>query len=180
MKQVSNAIKSFVQSSPLPQSINQRGILSKYLFVLLLAGFAIVGSSFQKENLMNSSQKQGNRNGCVEFKGKFTIDLTTGVATGVGSHIGRFTSVGQSTIDFAKGTITGTSTTMAANEDKIFTNDMGTITNNGDGTAVAEVHCTIMGGTGRFKEASGSYVNYAILNFETNTADATFDGTICY
>ena len=86
MKQVLNAIKSFVQRSPRHHSISNPRAMSKYRFVILLAGFAM---------LITSCQKEDHRNKCVSFKGKFIISFTeTGVdGTGEASHIGRFTFV---------------------------------------------------------------------------------------
>ena len=172
MKQVSKAIKSFVFSSPFHQSTPHRNLFSKYVFLLLLVGFATLSSSFQKENLLSSSQNRLTKS--APFKGKFTFsfnDAGTGVdGTGVGSQIGRFTIAGQ----FA-----GTSTITAANGDQIFTTftelpeqDLG------NGIILVSLNNTITGGTGRFAGATGSFVIDALTNLNLGTGSATFDGTI--
>ncbi|MDQ6609265.1 MAG: hypothetical protein M3Y85_05535 [Bacteroidota bacterium] len=175
MKQVSNAINSFVLDSRLHRSIPQRKTFSKCLFILLLAGVAIGGSSFQKENLMNSSQKQDHKNKCVPFKGKFTISFTeTGVdGTGEASHIGRFTFVANDQLS--------TIIITAANGDQIFTTFTITV-HNPLPNNMAQVHLDniITGGTGRFAGATGSFGMDVLVNESFGIGAGTLGGTICH
>ncbi len=171
MKQVSNVIKSFVLSSSRHHSIPQRKAFSKCLFVLLLAGVAIVGSSCQKED---------HENKCVPFKGKFTTSSTeTGiVGTGTGSHIGRFTLVAEDQVSFPN--ITGTVIITAANGDQIFATHTGMIDPQANNMLKVHLDNTITGGTGRFAGATGSFSIDDLVDGSTGTGNATFDGTICY
>jgi hypothetical protein len=174
MKQVSNAIKSFVLSSPLYHLISQRKASSKYLFVLFLAGIAIGTSSFQKENLHTKS---------VPFKGKSTLsfDFANGLVTGTGtgSHIGRFTSVAMDDLsNFPEITSTGTFT--AANGDEISFTQNGTAQDLGNGILHGDFNATITGGTGRFAGATGNFVNHVFVNENLATGSAEFEGTISY
>ncbi|MEO5997502.1 MAG: hypothetical protein ABIN89_12255 [Chitinophagaceae bacterium] len=191
MKQVSKSIKSCVLSSPRFHSIPQQKAFSNYHLFSLLAGFLILISSCQKDelqgslqkqeiqansqkqDLLNSSLKQDDKNECVPFKGKFTQSYSaTGViGTGEGSHIGRFTLYASK----------GTSTITAANGDQIFITF--TVLKNlplGNGMAQIDLNNTITGGTGRFAGATGSFEMHALKNVILDTGSATFDGMICY
>lgn len=181
-------LHSALLRSPFHHSYNQGRLFSKYRFVLLLAGVVLLLSGCQKEdrmsgsehqNLLNNAQNQNLKKKALPYKGKFTVDLKTGVATGVGTHIGRFTAVGQrNNENFPH--VTGTSISTAANGDQIFTTDIGLFEDLGDGTAQANFECTITGGTGRFEGATGSYKTHGIVNFVLGTASVTFEGTITY
>ncbi len=176
MKQALTAIKSLVLRSPLHHIVSPRKVFAKYSLVLLLAGFAVISSSFQKENRISGSQKEKT----VPFKGKFTVDLTTGVVgTGVGTHIGKFTIVVQDNLQFFPN-ITGTVTITAANGDQIFATHTGLFHDLGLGMAEVDFDNTIIGGTGRFAGATGSYESHADVNLVAGAGSATFDGTISY
>ena len=176
MKQVTNAIKFFILSTPLNQLTPSRKPFSKYLFVLLLAGFALISSSFQKENLLTSSQNSLTKS--VPFKGKFTFVFTETEAgpgvtgTGVASHFGRIT---------VDGLFAGSTTITAANGDQIFTTftelpeqDLG------NGIILVSLNNTITGGTGRFAGATGSFVIQAPTNANLGIGSAKFNGMISY
>jgi hypothetical protein len=172
MKQVSNAINSLAPSAARYHSLPQRKAFSKYLFVLLLAGFAIVGSSFQKENHISNLQKEKS----VPFKGKFTLSHSgeSGVVGfGNASHIGRFTFVSDNS--------TGKSVYTAANGDEIFTTySVSTL----DLTHYPMVEVTlqnnITGGTGRFERATGNFLITAFVDESVGQGDGTFEGEISY
>lgn len=164
MKQVSNAIKFFVLSSPRLHPIPQRKAFSNCHLFPFFAGFVILICSCQKDEL----------NKCSPFKGKFTLSHTeTGViGTGVGSHIGRFTLDAKST---------GSSTITAANGDQIFTTfTVLKYQPLDNGMAQVDLDNTITGGTGRFARATGRFEINALENVNLGTGSATFDGTICY
>lgn len=188
MKQVFNAIKSFVYSSPFHHSTVGRRPFFRYVFLLLLAGIGLFISSCQKEELQSPLQKQGLlgnlqktdlQKKSVPFKGKFTVDPKTDVATGEATHIGKFTAVSQpNTENFPR--INSTSISTGANGDQIFTSDIGLFQDLGNGMAEVNIHCTISGGTGRFAGATGSYNTHAIANLALGTFEATMEGTISY
>jgi hypothetical protein len=165
MKQVSNTIKCFVPSSPLHHSISNLRVICKYRFVILLAGFAL---------LITSCQKEDQRNKCVPFKGNFAISHTkTGVAgTGEASQIRRFTLVS----DFQG----NTSIFTAENGDQIFTTFTELADPQPDNMAKVHLDNTITGGTGRFKGATGSFGMDALVNESLGTGAGTLEGTICY
>jgi hypothetical protein len=177
MKQVSNAIKSFVQSSS-RHSVVQREAFSKYLLVLFLAGFAIFSSSFQKGTSISSSQKEKS----VPFKGKMSLVLegTYVSGTGTASHIGRFTiEEPNNVVQPVEGglVITGTAIFTAANGDKIVTSHLGEV-EFVNGMAHVTAEFTIIGSesTGRFAGASGTF---QVLSLP-NPGDYTLNGTISY
>jgi hypothetical protein len=198
MKQVSNVIKSFVLSSSRHHSIPQRKAFSKYLFVLLLAGIALFISSCQKDELLNSSQKQDHKNKCVPFKANFTtIDELTQPATddnpiqkdritgtGEGTHIGKATievfAEGDITLPFPA-LVTSTGTFTAANGDKIFFAGSGNVNEpDANGNLHLTANSTITGGTGRFTGATGRITGYVVQSINTPAGTVRFEGTICY
>ncbi len=174
MKQVSNAIKSFILSSPRHRSISNLRAISKYRFVILLAGFAMLITSCHKED--NHHKKT------VPFKGKMTLIVkgNTVSGTGTATHIGRFTLVepNNSIERNADGslTITGTAIITAANGDEIHATHSGTVHFLSNGMAQVTAEFTITGGTGRFAGATGSFEAQSL----TNPGDFTFDGSISY
>jgi hypothetical protein len=123
-----------------------------------------------------------------------TVNLITGAGTQVSSghlsHLGKvtgsadlqFTAVGSNGFSF-----TGTATTVAANGNKLFT----TTATLGTGTLGPPISSTstntIVGGTGRFADASGTYTGKAVStsvaiigSIETVTSTVTLKGTISY
>ncbi len=141
-------------------------------------------SSSQKEALQSSSQKENRISGSqkeksVPFKGKFTIDPTTHVATGQGSHIGKFTLV---PLVNAGGFpyLTSTVTITAANGDQLFATNTGFYQDLGNGMAEVDFDNTITGGTGRFAGATGSFEVHIIVDGTAGTEYGTFEGTISY
>jgi len=95
-------------------------------------------------------------------------------ATGTATHLGRFTVTADWTVTGA-GPIETTSTWTAANGDEFhtsFTRSRATLT-------FTEIH-TILGGTGRFANASGTFTVVQIRALSTLPSDnaATIDGII--
>ncbi len=79
-------------------------------------------------------------------------------ATGIASHMGKTTSHAQGTITGTDTfTIVGSITVAAANGDKLFGTFTGSGTTDASGNSQGPLVTTITGGTGRFKNASGSY-----------------------
>ena len=164
---------------------------SMYCLVLLLAGFAMLITSCQKEELqsssqnqdfLNISQKQNQQEKSVPFKGKMTLIVkgNTVSGTGTATHIGKFTIVEpnnriQRNADGSL-TITGTAIITAANGDEIFTTHIGQVKFLGNGMAQVTAEFTITGGTGRFAGATGSF---EVLSLP-NPGDYTINGTISY
>ncbi len=107
----------------------------------------------------------------------------TGTAEGTATHLGRFTATSVDVVDLASATSTGTFNFTAANGDQLFTTTAGgqdefTPPNVSHVTLVA----TIVGGTGRFAAATGTFTmqQTSIIDFVTgrSSGSGTFDGTI--
>jgi hypothetical protein len=78
-------------------------------------------------------------------------------------------------------TATGTATLTAANGDKIFTQftATGIPTETPDVIFITEVH-TILGGTGRFVDANGTFTRFALSNLALGFSNGIFEGVISY
>jgi len=121
-----------------------------------------------------------------ETKGVFTPPTTltvTGTATGHATHLGRFVATLVDVVDVRTASSTGTFNFTAANGDQLFTTTAGgedefTAPNVSHVTLVA----TIVGGTGRFAAASGTFTIHSIgaIDFATATSSGTgtFEGHI--
>ena len=121
-----------------------------------------------------------------------TVNLTTGAGTQVSSghlfHLGAVTGSGvqQFALVGSNGfSFTETSTTIAANGDKLFTTASAIGTFGPPITSMAVD--TIAGGTGRFADVSGTFTVTAvstsvsiIRSIETVTSTSTLRGTISY
>ncbi len=209
MKQALTAIKSLVLRSPLHHSINSRKAFAKHSFLLLLAGTVLLFSSCQKDefqelqansqkqDLLNSSQKQNKPQKTVPFKADFTatqeviqapapgtplIFLATG--TGKASHMGKTAFEAHVTIDDSGPPpilAIATWTLTAANGDKIFMNSIAIVGGGGsdaNGNIVSTLTNTITGGTGRFADASGTLTG-SVINGATSDA-ISLEGRISY
>ena len=127
------------------------------------------------------------------FKGSFTttseilqpapILKTRITGTGNVSQLGKSTFVALSTLDFTTQPpfqLGGTATFTAANGDEIYTSFTGTSTPAGEGMLnVAMIH-TITGGTGRFQNATGSFVGNTTAFPGHSEGYIEHEGTIRY
>ena len=97
--------------------------------------------------------------------------------TGNAIHLGRFTLSADFTVTFATGNGAGTATWTAANGDQIFVNVVG----HGDvvfpTVAISETH-SIVGGTGRFADASGTIRIERSGSIETGVTSGSLSGEI--
>ena len=130
----------------------------------------------------------------LPFRGSFTglssstevvppSHTVTGTADGTATHLGRFTTTSVDVVFLATGSSTGNWNFTAANGDQLFTTTAGaadefTPPNISHVTLVA----TIVGGTGRFVAATGTFTleQTSIIDFATATASVSgsFDGSI--
>jgi hypothetical protein len=99
------------------------------------------------------------------------------VGTGEATQLGRFKLTSDFIVDSTTATAIGTATWTAANGDRIFT------TTNGQAVVVFPVATitetsAITGGTGRFAEASGSFVLHRSVNLLTLISSGSITGTI--
>ena len=129
----------------------------------------------------------------VPFRGSYTAAdrgvvappnlLLQGTGEGNATHLGRFTFTSSDVVDLMTATGTGTVTFTAANGDQLFTTTAGgedgfTPPNVSHVTVIA----TIVGGTGRFAVATGTFTmrRTGIIDFAagTSTATGSFEGRI--
>jgi len=97
---------------------------------------------------------------------------------GEATHLGRFTLTSEFTVTPPPAsTASGTATWTAANGDEILTSTAGQAVITFPVAAITETH-TIVGGTGRFADASGSLVLDRSLNLQTLVSSASLTGTI--
>lgn len=102
-------------------------------------------------------------------------------AAGVATHVGRFTLESPHRVDLstvpARGA--GTFALTAANGDRVTgrSEGLGTPTENPDVYTIVETY-TVIGGTGRFAGASGSFTSERMINLATLVTTGSFEGTI--
>ena len=105
--------------------------------------------------------------------------LAQSEGTGTATHLGRYSSVAETTVDFATSTSTAQESMAAANGDSLFVTVTAKATPNADGTTLTVVESvTITGGTGRFAGATGNYTRKCLVNPATGVAIGSFEGTI--
>jgi hypothetical protein len=152
------------------------GILAALLAALTLSGPALAAAK--------PVPFEGRSSGVVTAVG---FDPVAGIAyahvegQGQATHLGRFTETGDSAVDVATGNAQGTWTLTAANGDMLYLEFEAKPTSDhthGDGAF------TIVGGTGRFEGASGSYEQIITFTVEPGTNNSTFTdvlkGTISF
>ena len=119
----------------------------------------------------------------LPFRGTLQATETEGAphrlnGAGEATHLGRFTLTSEFTVTPPPAsTASGTATWTAANGDEISTSTAGQAVITFPVAAIAETH-TIIGGTGRFADASGSLVVDRTLNLQTLVSSASLTGTI--
>ena len=146
--------------------------------------------SMNNENLVASNAKVEK---ALPFKGTYTTSseilqpapfLQTRI-TGLGqaSHLGKSSFVALSTLNLTTAPpfrLGGTATFTAANADEFYTTFIGTATPNGQGALNVSMSHTITGGTGRFKNATGSFEGYTVAVPGHSEASIDNVGTISY
>ncbi len=104
--------------------------------------------------------------------------------TGIGSHIGKATLLAYPTIDFRTNpiSVSGTLVITAANGDEIFASFTGTRTATSSTVLDFTINATytITGGTGRFQNATGSFVGISLGTVGIHTGTASYEGYISY
>ena len=170
----------------------------KQRFLVLLAVCSIGIISCQKETLSPDEEiasslniNKGNKENPVPFIGDYvtTAEFLQGPAvqriTGVGqaTHLGQNTFVANATVNFSTPppfAIAGTATFTAANGDKFYTRFTGTSTPTGNGTSRGDIYHIVVGGTGRFENATGSLTGLALVNAASPTNTVSYTGTLNY
>jgi len=154
------------------------------LSLALLAMLALAGTA--------AAERQENQERQEPFKGvieavsdneihfpTMSVHLTGG---GAATHLGQYTFTLEGTVDLRNGTGVGSAEFVAANGDSIYTTFVGqgvptgrTPTEN----LVTETY-TIVGGTGRFAGAGGSFKMVRLLDTATEETSGSFAGTISF
>ena len=129
----------------------------------------------------------------VPFRGSFTAAdqgvvvpphlLVQGTGGGNATHLGRFTMTYSAVADLATPTATGTFDFVAANGDQLHTTFAGVAAVSPDPTVVSFTEVlTIVGGSGRFAGATGTFTvrRIAVVGFATgrSTSAGSFEGHI--
>jgi hypothetical protein len=97
------------------------------------------------------------------------------------SHLGASTTVGAQTINFATLTQTSERTFTAANGDVLRTTGVGTSKPGAEpGTIDFDATLTVVGGTGRFANATGQVHDWGTANVVTRAVSFTLDGWVAY
>ena len=126
----------------------------------------------------------------LPFKGSFTRQshatfeppvtlVITGTETGTATHLGRFTATSEDRVDTTIPAGTGTFNFTASNGDELWTRTVG-VSNESPAPNISNVTlaATIVGGTGRFADATGTLtIRFTeTIDFATNSAAGS--GTI--
>jgi hypothetical protein len=98
-------------------------------------------------------------------------------AAGHATHLGRYTATFDFQVDLRTGTASGSFTMTAANGDTLFGTFTGHATPGGSLAAIVETD-TILGGTGRFAGATGSFTVERLLDQSTGISSGSFHGAI--
>jgi hypothetical protein len=110
--------------------------------------------------------------------------LVTTVGEGQSTHLGHFTFVSPHLSGLLDFSIAGTQTITAANGDELHTTLVGNlhpvIDNTGHVFLEGDIAGTIVGGTGRFANATGAFTFSLVFDTETAHSQSTIDGVIRY
>jgi opacity protein-like surface antigen len=98
-------------------------------------------------------------------------------AVGHASQLGRYTATFEFQVDLRTSTASGSFTMTAANGDTLFGTLSGHSTPAGSFAAIVETD-TILGGTGRFAGATGSFTVERLLDQATGISSGSFNGAI--
>ena len=178
MKQLSIARKHFIPK--LFISLHRHGLYSRHRFILLFGVLAMaVGCQKLSEKKMAPLHAEFTTVSTMLQQGPPELDLIKG--EGSGTPIGKSSFIANAKFD-ENSNLTGTITLTAENGDTFF----ASITGHGldidekAGTITLHFHANITGGTGIFKNATGSFEGVAHDSFESANGAATWDGTISY
>lgn len=165
-------------------------------FLIVLLGVFMI--SCQKETVLAEEEinsaansNRGNNENPVPFLGDYitTAEFLQGPAVqritgrGQATHLGQSMFVANATVNFSTlppFAIAGTATFTAANGDKFYTQFRGTSTPTGNGTSRGDIYHTIVGGTGRFQNATGTLTGVAFVNAANPTNTVSYEGTLNY
>ncbi len=184
------SLKSFRSSNPRPQHATaRRWALEALEGRALLSGgrAAIYPLSTTPQADVTSPVKAGKR---VPFRGSLegvvtrtplSPPLVSALVEGTGqaAHLGRYTFTFQNVVNTSTMRGTGTYTFTAANGDTLTADVTGTaVPSETPGVLYIVETATITGGTGRFADATGSFVVSRLFNTITRVTTGSIEGTI--
>ena len=170
------------------------------LFSLIVTIFFLVSCQKEtgippsgEEQVISAMKNEHNEDKMLPIKGTYTTTneilapapMLRQRITGIGesSHLGEGTFVAIATLNLTTPppfNLFGTCTFYAANGDTFFTEFTGTSTPVGNGVLSVVINHTIVGGTGRFENASGNIVGLTMANPAIPTGTTTYEGMISY
>jgi len=104
--------------------------------------------------------------------------VISGTDEGNATHLGRFTAASEDTVNIATAQSTGTFNLTAADGDRIFTTTAGHETGfQPPNVSFVTQTATIVGGTGRFAGATGSFTVKIVQTIDFAAATATGTGS---
>ena len=138
------------------------------------------------------ARAQGQRSASLPFRGSITTAdqatvvgpnlLLVGTAEGTATHLGRYTATFEVVAPLGASTATGTYRFTAANGDQLIATFAGYATPVSPGVERFTEALTIVGGTGRFAAATGTFTMSKLVNIDyqsaTSTGAGSFEGTI--
>jgi len=150
--------------------------LAKYV-VIACGALAAVSSAGAAELVKFSGSLQAHEVTVSEDPG--TSFVTDGTGDGIATHLGRFTLTWEFTVILADGTGSGPVRYTAANGDEIFMTAVGQSepTSTPGVFRIMEIQ-TVIGGTGRFSGARGSFTVERLVDLTTGLTSGSFHGTI--
>jgi hypothetical protein len=109
----------------------------------------------------------------------FPTLFVEGSGSGHATHLGEYSVTFEFEVNLDAFVAFGSYHFIAANGDSIFTDivGLGTVPTE-DGVSFLVVTHTIIGGTGRFEGATGSFTEESVLNVFTHVKSGSFDGSI--
>ena len=164
-----------------------------FILTLLL----IIGCSIQDSQLEDDVNLKNGHKHLVPFKATYsvwsepatpgpTIDLIV-FGSGLANHLGRSDVIVNETITTLQLPWSATASVVitAANGDELHFNysseiDPSALPPAGNGDLIIAGDCIVTGGTGRFENATGTFVYNGVFNVITSTGTAHFTGTIRY
>jgi hypothetical protein len=146
---------------------------SRNLLIFILALFLLLGSLPAAADLRPFGLSGA---GNLTFTGNPPPDATL-TASGIATHLGRWTAVGELTFGTPEGPLvpaSGTETFTAADGDELHAEVIGELDTT---TGIATGVFRFVGGTGRFEDASGS-AEFVVVQDPSGTFEVTAIGTI--
>jgi hypothetical protein len=143
----------------------------------MLLALALTGAAVADDKLVPFSGSLHAQES-VTFPGPGTL-VADGTGEGIATHLGRFTLTWHFTVNTVAGSGTGPVHYIAANGDSIFTTALGQSepTSTPGVFHIMEVQ-TVTGGTGRFANATGSFIVERLTDLNTGFTSGSFHGAI--